>query len=154
MRVSPVVLALALVMASGSARADVVPPAPSSCPPGARPETGHEGPHCAPDLCDAKKCESGSTCETRQLCVEEISGPHRGGTARSRDVSSACVAGKCARGSCESLAVCVPRRSSSHCGCRLGPAEPAPWGALLLAVSLWASRRVLRRKIPRRPSGA
>ena len=75
------------------ARADAVPPAPTSCPGGTHGVTGHAGTGCAPDTCplgaEGAVCAGGRPCCMMDLCS-------------TRDASS-CAPGK----SCVEVRMCV-----------------------------------------------
>ncbi len=101
----------ALFVAS-SARADIVFPAPTDCPPGSVGATHHGGPHCAADLCadEPGRCAaSGGNCQEHGLCTEQRQGASRGGPFTYAAVVGVCdPGGNCAQGKCEKLKVCVP----------------------------------------------
>lgn len=154
MTVRPSILALALVLSSSTALADVLPPPmPITCPAGAREGTGHCGTVCYPVQCEsAADCQEGEACEARPLCLEDVTCGGWGGSTTI--VHGACPSGSCADGSCRSIRTCGPRASApgdagaggrEHvtwgCGCRgAGARTSLAWGAPLVLALLGARR--------------
>lgn len=123
-----VILAAGLIGTTMAARADVVFPAPTDCPPGSFGDTHHGGPHCSADLCTeepARCAANGATCQDHGLCTEQRQGASRGGPFTFTVVVGVCdPEGKCAQGKCEKLKVCVPAAAGS------GEGEQATEGAV------------------------
>ncbi len=95
-------------------QADVVNPAPTSCPTGSRPSTGHVGPHCAPTTCQSSTdCKSGETCREVSLCITMEAGQHRGGSYTVEFAHGTCSS-TCSKGTCQKAMRCA---SSSVIGC-------------------------------------
>ncbi|HEY8428881.1 MAG TPA: hypothetical protein VIL20_10920 [Sandaracinaceae bacterium] len=120
------ILALLVVLASSTARADAVgPPTPITCPVGAREGTSHCGTQCHPAVCDSDAdCREGETCVERPLCAEDVTCGGWGATATI--VHGACASGSCAEGTCRSIRTCGPRTASGDAGS--GRREHATWG--------------------------
>jgi hypothetical protein len=97
-----------LLMTAGLARADVVDPAPATCPPGGMPNVSHAGPYCAILHCpDSGVCWDGAACQTLPLCIVQKTGLSMLGAFSVDHVQSACDAdGGCEQGQCRELAVC------------------------------------------------
>jgi MYXO-CTERM domain-containing protein len=118
-------LAMALLW-GGIARADVVPPPPTSCLDGSLGKTCHGGPYCAPVLChDSSSCAGGKTCRPTALCIDQLDCFGRGGGPKVDRVVGSCELGAlCGSGICQSVQVCasmvvpvdgaVPDRASSR----------------------------------------
>ncbi|TNE50738.1 MAG: hypothetical protein EP343_07060 [Deltaproteobacteria bacterium] len=105
---------LAFLGVSWLGHADVVNPAPTSCPAGSTPSTGHVGPHCAPTTCQSNTdCKSGETCREISLCITTETGVHRGGSYTVEFAHGTC-SGTCSKGTCQKAMRCA---SSSVLGC-------------------------------------
>jgi hypothetical protein len=147
LRAWPAALLLAGTLSVGSARADVVGPPPTSCPPGSTPESNHGGSYCDPADCE-DGCAAGQTCQAAKLCLTRRTYRSRGGNEHMRiEVVGTCpVTGICAPGTCETLQVCVadaPKAPRRSCGCELAGAggSASGLGLLLLCGALAGAAR-------------
>ncbi len=115
-----IVLVVGMLGWATTARADVVFPAPTDCPPGSVGDTHHGGPHCAADLCaeEPGRCAAtGATCQEHGLCTQQQQGASRGGPFTFKVVLGVCdPEGNCAQGACEKLKVCVPAAGGPGAG--------------------------------------
>ena len=71
-RASAILSLVAALVLPSRARADAVPPAPTSCPSGTHGVTGHAGTGCAPDACPSGS--EGAVCDggTRPCCLMDL----------------------------------------------------------------------------------
>jgi hypothetical protein len=116
------VLTLGIVLA----RADLVPPPPTDCPPGTRGATNHAGPHCLPVHCsDQRPCPKGETCALAALCLVERTYANMTGQRTTTVVQGLCRNGQCEQGTCRREPVCVSRPwASAAPSSRAAPSAP------------------------------
>lgn len=157
-------LLLALVLAPArAARADAVSGPPSSCPPGARGATSHNGPWCEPTTCktdaDCGKSTSSwekNVCREQPLCVETRSEPSQSGWTWGAPITRRIAHGVCDENNlctppsvCEIEKRCVTTRTLLPTG-KCAVASPgAPSGAPLppaAALALLAAAALTRRR--------
>lgn len=106
-------IALSFIIA-GSARADVLSPAPPSCPEGSVGRECHGPPLCAALTCEIDTdCAAGSRCVERALCArgETCAGGWGGPGTPNTHIDGPCGSGGSCEGwgtTCQSLKVCVP----------------------------------------------
>jgi uncharacterized membrane protein YgcG len=114
---------LALCALASSARADVAPPPPASCPQGSEPATCHAGPHCAPLVCVSDRdCRPGSVCRDVSVCLDSI--VCAGLVAPGEDleryrrpiVKAACGERDCPVSACDAARLCVSAEPASGGG--------------------------------------
>jgi MYXO-CTERM domain-containing protein len=102
-------LAALVFLLPGTSVADVVSPAPASCPEGSMPRSGHVGPHCRPLECSsAADCGDNDVCREASLCQEQVHGASRGGPITVWSVVGPCVEGSCTDGgTCKTAKYCM-----------------------------------------------
>jgi hypothetical protein len=157
-----VVAALAWLLATPAAQADVVEPPPDDCPAGTEGSSSHCGSYCWPQICvDSSDCTGGKTCQALALCLEQTEcGSHWDPDAAPviiNKASRSCASGAaCASGTCETIDVCAEDQSGEAlevdqgCGCRLDGRRADSWGrwprggwalwATALGLILWRRR--------------
>lgn len=116
--------ALAALVPSRAALADVIAPPPARCPEGSRAiDFCHGPPTCEARSCtDDADCAPTEVCEQRALCTREhcCSGRACGSpdAPRYTHVEAACASGTCSDSSttCTSIRVCVPRPAGTDAG--------------------------------------
>lgn len=147
-------LVLAALVAPRAARADAVMPPPKDCPTGARGQTSHNGPWCAPTTCAADKdCPSGEICREQALCVSTETVPSQSGWSWGKPISlstahATCDKGAaCAKGTCETARRCVTRSQAvkSGKGCAAGDGDVTGASVALLAAAAFAAAAIARR---------
>jgi len=107
-RSTVVITAAAIVLAAWPARADEVPPPPTDCPDGTTGDGNHCGQVCLPAACESDSdCRQG-TCQSRDLCLEDVRcGRYTGGYPTTL-VTGVCGGGApCSTGTCRQQRVCV-----------------------------------------------
>lgn len=136
---------LAAALACATARADVVGPAPESCPNGSTPQANHGGPYCDPNECggdSGRTCATGTTCQAMSLCIVTGTANSHGVEFHFPDVKGSCSGGACATGTCTQVQACTsPSFSATGCGCGSAPAGAGGVGLVLVALLGLAGRR-------------
>lgn len=110
--VSLIAAGLVFSLWTGAAAADVVGPAPATCPEGSRPDACHGGPFCFPLTCtqDAD-CTGGLVCRDRQLCLGELSCAGGFTDPDAAPPMTPQITGACASGaSCDAPSACTPMK--------------------------------------------
>ena len=155
-------MAFALCLLGSSARADVAPPEPTSCPHGGTPSTCHGGPYCALEECDSDAdCVAGTTvCRELSLCVGKVvCAGLLPPDANVADYERPTVEGSCANGascpatsSCGSRRICAPltpepaRKKHEGGGCAVHPGVSRPDAPSTLAILLGLVALLLARR--------
>jgi hypothetical protein len=112
-------LCLTLSLASSTVRADVVGPAPDSCPSGGTPSSCHAGPYCALTECEADSectvegtvCREVPVCEGKVVCAGLVAPDADLSQYERATVESACQPGDACpdRTRCALRRLCAPR---------------------------------------------
>ena len=99
-----------------AAQADVVPPPATNCPVGSQGSTCHGGAYCAPKKCtDYASCPAGQTCQQVKFCIVSKNCTGGYGTVYADEVVASCEGGvPCAKGTCQSLVVCLPQATKDQ----------------------------------------
>ncbi len=147
-------LVFAAVALPRVAHADAVMGPPKDCPVGARGQTSHNGPWCAPTTCaDDTKCPSGEVCREQALCVATETVPSRSGWSWGKPITLSTAYGTCdkgaacAKGTCEVALRCVARAQAikSGKGCVVAEGDASGSFVAVLAVGLFAAAAAARR---------
>jgi hypothetical protein len=150
-------LAVAQLFSPRVAEADVVGPAPTSCPAGTDGRSCHGGPYCGPSLCTMdSECRSGSTCVERTLCITRIgcAGLLPPDADPADFEADQVEGGRCpddCPGECRTLRVCVAAGSGGGSGgcCTTAPGRATPWlgaAGLLAGIAALVAARARRRR--------
>jgi MYXO-CTERM domain-containing protein len=159
----PAIAALLLALfAAHDSRADAVDGPPSSCPPGARGESSHNGPWCQPTTCKAdtdcgKSTSSWSknVCHEQPLCVETRSEGSRSGWSFGTPITREIAHGVCdssgacpSPASCQTAKRCIEVKTILPTGkCAVStPGAPSGEDATALGLLLIAAMAVFRRR--------
>jgi hypothetical protein len=137
-------IAVALLAAVSTARADVVGPDKRGCPAGFPHARCHGAEYCLITKCtNDSQCPSGSTCAEQRWCVLTLdcSGRFRSDGFVPTYVygfEGSCAKGEsCAAGQkCETIRACAPPLPSRGCACRVGEAVEVEAGGLLLGLAI------------------
>lgn len=106
-----IAIATLAFLLDASARADVVQPEPTDCPPGSEGQTCHGGPYCgvAPPCSSSTACKGGMTCQLAHLCITQHDCWSWGGPNYVDSVKGTCAGGAaCSVGTCKTYQVCMP----------------------------------------------
>ena len=120
--------AVVVLLVSGAARGDAIPPPPTDCTAGTEGNSGHNCTYCSAKTCTGQStCAADTTCQAVKRCVETVTCVNRSGSWPAEHISGSCPSGACGTGTCKTLQICMASQPDAEIP-QLDSKSPQPGG--------------------------